>query len=203
MPLDLPSPTAFTPLSPALFEPAGRRGGISTLLEDLPPVPRPRPIRKRMVTQEGAFQSQATEVSTETLDPVSQYIVKEAVRLFKQQLVKAQLENRLRELRVDAVRNSEPFSEASLADLRTFLDPLPLVERPAIFLLDNGNLRVLWKNAANEQVGLQFLGGGAVQFVIFVQRQNPAMTSRVAGIDALSALRARIKDSAYDQLIFG
>jgi hypothetical protein len=156
-----------------------------------------------MVPQEDAFQSQATGVKTETLDPVGQYIVKEAVRHWKQQLIKAQVEQRLRELRVDAVRNSEPFSEASLADLQTFLDPLPLIERPAIFLLDSGNLRVLWKNAANEQVGLQFLGGGAVQFVIFVQRQNPPLTSRVAGIDALSALRARIKDNACDRLIFG
>ena len=109
----------------------------------------------------------------------------------------------MRELHLDALRNIEPFSESSLADLRSFLGTLQLIERPSNFLLDNGNLRVLWRNNAQEQVGLQFLGNGVVQFVMFAQRKNPPMMSRIAGTDVLQTIRKRIADNDSDRLLFG
>jgi hypothetical protein len=201
MSLDVPSSTAaFSPPPVVLFEPAGRRGiATSTPFEEGPPPP----PRRRIVPQEDAFQSRATAIET-ALDPLSEYIVKTAVELWKkEQQTRAQIEDRLRELHVDALRNAEPFSESSLADLRSFLNSLPLIERPSIFLLDDGNLRAVWRNEAKEQVGLQFLGNSVVQFVMFVQRQQPPMMSRDAGTDALANIRARITNNDCARLLFG
>jgi len=121
----------------------------------------------------------------------------------ERQHIKTEIESRLRELRADAESNGEPFSDASLSDLRAFLDSLPLATRPAIFLLDSGNLRALWKNDAKEQVGLQFLGNGEVQFVIFSQRQNPPFMAREAGARPLSAVRALIAEMDSERLLLG
>jgi hypothetical protein len=197
MPLDL-SPTVFTPPPIVLFETASRTG-VATLLDD---VPAPPPLRRRTALKEHSESSQVTAIETGAFfDPVGAAVQK-AVELSKKQLVnKAQIEDRLRELHVDALRNVEPFSEPSLADLRLFLDSFPFAERPAIFLLDDGNLRAVWRNAEKEQVGLQFLGGGIVQFVMFVQRQRPPMMSRSAGTDTLTAIRGLIKNKDCDHLL--
>jgi hypothetical protein len=119
----------------------------------------------------------------------------------ERQHIRDEIESRLRELKADAGSNGEPFSEASLHDLRAFLDPLPLANRPAIFLLDNGNLRALWKSEA-EQVGLQFLGDGQVQYVMFSRPRQAEHVSRRAGVQALSAIRALIATSALEHLLF-
>jgi hypothetical protein len=222
MPLDLPSPSAFTLPPLALLEPAGQRGiATATPLEEgmLPPFRRRKVLQENRLlsatakaleegllslppTREGL--SSATAIEAEILDPVSEYIVKKAADLVKNdRLARIRLEERVRELQVDALRNAEPFSESSLADLRSFVSLTALTERPSIFLLDDGNLRAVWRNAAKEQVGLQFLGNGVVQFVIFVQRQRPPIMSRTAGIDALANILTRIKDSACNRLLFG
>jgi hypothetical protein len=192
MPLDL-SPAIFTPPI-VIFETAGRRG-IATPLEDMPAPP---PFRGWI---EPSTSSQVTAIETGALDPVGAAIQKEIELSKKRQVNKAQIEDRLRELHVDASRSVEPFSESSLADMRSFLDSLPFAERPAIFLLDDGNLRAVWRNAEKEQVGLQFLGGGIVQFVMFVRRQQPPMMSRSAGTDALTAIRGLIKNNGCDHLL--
>jgi len=121
----------------------------------------------------------------------------------ERQHIRTEIEARLRELRIDAESSGEPFSDASLDDLWVFLDSFPNATRPAIFLLDNGNLRALWKNEAKEQVGLQFLGNGEVQFVIFSQRQNPPIMAREAGAGPLSAIRAVIAEMDGERLLTG
>jgi len=117
--------------------------------------------------------------------------------------IRTEIESRLRELRTDAENSGEPFSDASLDDLWAFIDSFPNATRPAIFLLDNGNLRALWKNEAKEQVGLQFLGNGAVQFVIFSQRLNSPDMVRKAGVRPLSAIRALIAEMDGERLLTG
>ena len=197
MPLDLSS-AVFTPPPIVHFETAGRRG-IATPLEDIQPQP---PLRRGFVPKEHSESSQVTAIETGVVDPVGTAILK-AVELSKKQVVnKAQIEDRLRELHIDALRNVEPFSDSSLADLRSFLESHPFGERPAIFLLDDGNLRAVWRNADKEQVGLQFLGGGIVQFVMFVRRRQPPMMSRSAGTDTLTAIRRLIKNNDCDHLLY-
>ena len=154
----------------------------------------PIPLLER-ATQEGT--------ATGFLHPTS--VAEAAARLSKNdRRARVEIQERLRELHADASRSGEPFSPSSLADLTGFVESIiPLTHRPSIFLLDNGNLRAVWRNAAKEQVALQFLGQGVVQFVIFIQRQQPPMMSRTAGTDALANIRARIIEGDCARLIFG
>jgi hypothetical protein len=195
--LDLPSSTAFSP--PPILEDAERVGSA-------PPGTTPASFLRpaRMVAQGStALPSPATGLTSQTADALTEYVAKLSEQHLVHRRIKIQIEDRVRELRIDALRAGETFSEASLADFRSFLEPLLLVQRPSIFLLDNGNLRALWRNALKEQVGLQFVGRGVVQFVIFVQRRNPSIMSRDAGCDTFLGLRARIKAIGCDALLFG
>lgn len=60
-------------------------------------------------------------------------------------------------------------------------------KRPFITLLDNGNIRILWKNQEGEQIGLQFLGGKQVQYVLFALRENGIM-ARASGRDTINGV---------------
>ena len=78
----------------------------------------------------------------------------------------------------DAALASEPVSRASLKDLLTFLDGTTFSRRPAVFLLDNGNFRVVWKNADNEQAAFQFRGESTVHCVFFLQTHVASASSK-------------------------
>ena len=66
----------------------------------------------------------------------------------------------------------------------------------------NGNLRALWKNSNGEQIGLEFLGVGAIQFVIFKRRVGLTQMARVAGIESEDRIFAYIRASNAQGLLF-
>jgi hypothetical protein len=189
------SSAAFSQIQTAGFiEPSGRRG--ASCPPDEIPVIHLRP-KLRIVPEDSSSRSTVAKFGID--DPVHELIVTEAVRLFGQRLINEQMQNRVRELHIDALRSQDPFSEASFNDLKQLIGTLRLTRRPSIFLLDNGNLRALWKNDANEQVGLQFLGRGAVQFVMFAKR--PTFMMRESGVDELSAIAERLRANGCDRLL--
>jgi hypothetical protein len=146
-------------------------------------------------------QSGTTKIQEKTVNPVDEHIEKFVEKYFFRLKARLEIEERLRELRIDAVLGGERFSESSEQDLRDLLGSLALTRRPSIFLLDNGNLRALWRNDAKEQVGLQFLGAGAVQFVMFKLRKDPPMMARDWGVDVLSAIKPRITVNGCDHIV--
>ena len=111
-----------------------------------------------------------------------------------------EISTRLQFLRIEAKIDDIPFSESSLADFQSFLREIGPRSRPSIFLHDNGNLRAVWKNAQHEQIGLQFLGAGGIQFVIFKQRNGSPGMVRVAGIDNTDNIRRQIDASDASEL---
>ena len=108
---------------------------------------------------------------------------------------------RIQALRVEAEIDQVPFSDASYADFRAFIRQVPSRARPAIFLRDNGNLRALWKNDNQEQIGLQFLGGGDVQYVILKRRPGDRLMSHY-GVDSRGGIMAVIR-AAQATALFG
>lgn len=114
-----------------------------------------------------------------------------------------ELSKRVQFLKVEAEIDRIPFSYASLADFQAFIRDIAPSLRPSLFLNDNGNLRALWKNNWHEQIGLQFLGGGSIQFVIFKQRKGTLKMARAAGIDAKDKILGHIKASGAEGLLFG
>jgi hypothetical protein len=189
------SSAAFSQIQTTGFiEPSGRRG--ASCPPDEIPVRHLRP-KLRIVPEDSSSRSTVAKFGID--DPVHELIAIEAARFFEQQLINEQMQNRVRELHIDALRSQDPFSEASFNDLKQLIGTVRLTKRPSIFLLDNGNLRALWKNDANEQVGLQFLGRGAVQFVMFAKR--PTFMMRESGVDELSAIADRLKANGCDRLL--
>ncbi len=110
---------------------------------------------------------------------------------------------RVQSLKIEAELDGVPFSAASYADFLSFLKDTQPRSRPALFLNDNGNLRALWRNNAREQVGLQFLGGGSVQFVIFKKRPGADAMTRVSGADSKASILGHIEASGAQGLLAG
>lgn len=100
--------------------------------------------------------------------------------------------DRIEQLREIAEDDSIIFSDASCSDMLEFLKTRPGARNPNIFLLDNGNLRTVWKCAEGRQIGLQFCGKGKVQFVLFSRRPTSEYPIRAAGWDDLSGVGKQI-----------
>lgn len=111
------------------------------------------------------------------------------------------IDPKIQALRIEAEIDQVPFSDASYAEFRNFIRQVPSRARPAIFLRDNGNLRALWKNDDQEQIGLQFLGGGDVQYVILKRRPGGRLMSHY-GVDSTAGLMAVIR-AAEATALFG
>jgi hypothetical protein len=193
----LPKTAAFSP--PPLWVDVARRRG-SDVVDD-PPLTLARPRRQV---------NHATSIATQAMDsPSDRYFAQLAERhrresqvwmaVAERSQVWMAVAERLQELRYDAESSGAPVSESSVHDFRYLLHKAQPARRPSIFLLDNGNIRALWLNDKKEQVGLQFLGEGEVQFVIFVQR--PTLMARDHGTETLSAMFGRICSSGAAHLL--
>lgn len=60
---------------------------------------------------------------------------------------------------------------------------------------------MVWKDRRGTHLGLQFLGGGEVQYVIFNRRSATQRTSRVAGRDTLEGVKRLITSYALATLV--
>jgi hypothetical protein len=94
--------------------------------------------------------------------------------------------SRLAELKERAEEESIGISATSERDLIRFTQDNKRLRRPYIFLVENGNLRTVWKNDRGEQVGIQFRGNDIGQFVIFAERKEPNLVARSLGRDCIS-----------------
>jgi hypothetical protein len=183
----LPKTAAFSP--PPIWVDVARRRGSDIV--DGPPLILVRPHRQV---------NHATSIATQAMDgPADRYLAQLAERRRRESQVWMAVAERLQELRYDAESSGGPVSESSVQDFRYLLRKAQPARRPSIFLLDNGNIRALWLNDKKEQVGLQFLGEGEVQFVIFVQR--PTLMARDHGTEMLSAMFGRICSSGAAHLL--
>ena len=99
---------------------------------------------------------------------------------------------RISELRDLAADDGYSLSSASEADFWRFIRSEPRLRRGNLVLIDNGNLRAVWKDGHENQMGLQFLGESMVQYVIFKRREPDHPISRVAGRDTLKGLKRQI-----------
>jgi hypothetical protein len=114
---------------------------------------------------------------------------------------RSEILSRLSELRREATTEQIPYSQQSEQDLLKFLLLHPSVTHPHLFLLENGNLRTIWRNGDGEQVGLQFRGGELIQYVIFVRRAGSQLISRSAGRDLLSSIERLLEAHDVDKLM--
>lgn len=104
------------------------------------------------------------------------------------------LSSRLIKLAIDAEDEGIAISDESRRDLLRFLATRRSFREPSLFLLPNGNYRAMWWNDRKEQLGLQFLGDGEIQYVIFKEREGvPGAFRRAYGRDETRHLEALIR----------
>ena len=108
---------------------------------------------------------------------------------------------RISDLRIDAQGDELAINQASEEDLQTFLEAHPFLKRGLLALVDNGNLRAVWKDELGNHLGLQFLGKRRVQYVLFKRRAGKQL-ARVSGRDTLSGIDAQIRAFELDKLIY-
>ncbi len=99
---------------------------------------------------------------------------------------------RISELKNLAIEDGIHIDPASVNAAEVFLASEPFIELPSVFLLNNGNIRLLWTNEMREQVGLQFQGNTKIQYVIFVMRDGVMAESM--GIDTIAGLKRLLND---------
>ncbi len=99
---------------------------------------------------------------------------------------------RIEELHNEAALDGIQVNQASERDCWSFVRPGDPNRRAGLVLLDNGNLRAIWKSDDGSSVGLQFLGSEMAEYVIFSRRPATTEISRVAGVDTLQAIERKI-----------
>lgn len=94
------------------------------------------------------------------------------------------------------------YNANSEQDLWRFLKRLSFIRSPKLFLLDNGNLRAVWKGDGGKHIGLQFLGGEQIQFVIFSRRGEHNNMARIRGRDDFGGITRQLDASAIGDVIY-
>ena len=105
-------------------------------------------------------------------------------------------DDRIGVLKKQASLEGYSLNLASEIDFSSFFGKNPFLQLGHLFLLENGNLRAVWKGENGAHVGLQFLGNGFIQYVIFKQRDTALPVSRVCGRDTVDGIRRQI--AAFD-----
>ena len=100
--------------------------------------------------------------------------------------------NRIAELREYGLEDGVTVNPASEKDFWAFVKSLPAARPGSLVLMDNGNLRAVWKGEQGSHLGLQFLGRRMVEYVIFKRRPRASKVSRVAGADTFDGVKRQI-----------
>ena len=114
----------------------------------------------------------------------------------------ASYRSRLKLLQDEAAHDGYVLNLASGIDFEQFVGAAPNIRRGNLVLMDNGNLRAIWKDAQGTRLGLQFLGGRMVQYVVFKRRRKEQPVSRVAGRDSLEGLERQIDAFELHSLLY-
>lgn len=102
---------------------------------------------------------------------------------------------RIEVLRSEAALDGFSVNAASKEDFWSFVESISFEQKAGLVLLDNGNLRAVWKDENGSHLGLQFLGNRLVEYVIFQRRRTTRDVSRVAGRDTIDGIKRQIRAS--------
>jgi len=120
----------------------------------------------------------------------------------KKERLQSAIKERISTLKRIGEEESISPSEKSGELLIEFLNRRTIDNKPSIFLLENGNFRALWKNEKGEQIGLQFLSDGNIQFVIFARRPDSSDLARSYGIDTPEGIKRILEANRLRTLLY-
>ena len=114
----------------------------------------------------------------------------------------ASYKQRIRVLKDQAELDGYSLSQPSAAAFLEFVEKNPLIRRGRLVLMENGNLRAVWKGDNRAHLGLQFVDRRSIQYVIFKQRQPSAPVSRVTGRDTMEGISRQIAAFDLDSALY-
>jgi hypothetical protein len=118
-----------------------------------------------------------------------------------QQVLQA-YKGRIEYLRSEAELDGIIVNEESERDFRSFFRSMPFLRKAGVILMDNGNLRAVWRGEDTSRLGIQFLGNQSVEYVIFKRRQGAKEVSRAAGFDTLNGFKKQIHAFDLKTLVY-
>ena len=110
--------------------------------------------------------------------------------------------SRIEILKEQAALDGYSLNPTSKAAFLEFLKKNPLIRRGRLVLMENGNLRAVWKGANIAHIGLQFLTNRSVQYVIFTRREPWSPVSRVSGRDTMDGITRQIEAFNLDGVLY-
>ena len=125
-----------------------------------------------------------TSIEIKSEDPSIEFVVEANAKAERALADQQAYTERIAVLRAEAMLDGFLLSHESEEDFWNFMRSAPFVRKGGLVLMDNGNLRAVWKGDRGTHVGLQFLGSGTVQYVIFKRRVGALQTSRVSDVIA-------------------
>lgn len=139
--------------------------------------------------------TEANESATQIVSEIEQHLsgIFEKRRINAKKIHEA-YKCRLQELREIAADDDgySDLKEASEKDFWSFVESMLWSKKASLFLLENGNLRAIWRGLDGMHVGIQFLGEDSVIYVIFKQRPDAKKISRLHAIDTLEGVRDQL-----------
>jgi len=109
---------------------------------------------------------------------------------------------RIEVLRSEASIDGFSVNAASEEDFWSFVKSISFAQKAGLVLLDNGNLRAVWKGENGSHLGLQFLGNRLVEYVIFQRRRATRNVSRGAGRDTIEGIKRQIQAFDLTELVY-
>ena len=143
-----------------------------------------------------------SDESIRLLDPIDTFDRKVAPSLRQMLQTVSSYDSRINVLREQAASDGYCINHESEAGFLEYFRSNPLIRRGRLVLLENGNLRAVWKGDYEAHVGLQFLGEQMIQYVIFKRRRPALPVSRVTGIDNVSGVRKQIRAFDLEDLVY-
>jgi len=111
-------------------------------------------------------------------------------------------EDRIRDLREYATEDGIDLSQESHDDFWHFVRANPGLRKGGIALRSNGDLRAVWRDGQGTRFGLQFLGDGEVEYLVFKKLGAGSEISRVMGQSTLEGVKLKIISFGLDSLLF-
>ena len=110
-------------------------------------------------------------------------------------------QDRIKALRCDGEIDGITLNASSEEDFYLFVKSAPYTRSASLVLIDNGNLRAVWRNDDGSHVGVQFRGEQSASYVIFKPRSSTPDVSRVSGTDTLEGVNGQIHALGVDTLL--
>ena len=136
------------------------------------------------------------------LDPIDSFGRQLETRLASLQDTVSAYDNRISVLEEQAYAEGYFLNSGSKEALQVFFGNNPLIRLSHLALLENGNLRAVWKGADASHIGLQFLNNGLIQYVLFKRRRANLPVSRACGRDTPRSILKQVSAFQLDEILY-